>query len=62
VQVDHNLRKLRQFRKFYFTVVAYIYFTRVVVYLLSSSLPFDYSWVRTLLREAATLCFFVYAG
>jgi hypothetical protein len=36
-----NLIKLTQFRSFYLIVVFYVYFTRIVLYLLAASLPYN---------------------
>ena len=38
---EENLRKLTQFRQFYIIVVSYIYFTRIAVFLLGATLPFQ---------------------
>jgi len=57
-----NLSKLRLFREFYVMVIAYIYFTRIVVYLLSASIPFHLLWVGDLFTELATLSFFLLTG
>ncbi len=43
-----NLKKLMLFRSFYMAVVAYIYVTRIALYLLAASLP--YSAVRMIIR------------
>ena len=40
-----NLLKLQLFRQFYVMVVVYIYFTRIVVYLLRSTMPYQYAWL-----------------
>lgn len=56
------LHKLQLFRSFYLMVVCYIYFTRIVVYLLRSTLPFHYSWLAEAARELATLAFYVLTG
>ena len=49
VQTDgkaaRNLLKLQLFRQFYVMVVVYIYFTRIVVYLLRSTMPYQYAWL-----------------
>jgi hypothetical protein len=42
------LVKLKQFREFYILVVSYIYFTRIIVYLLESTLPFHVIWLSNL--------------
>lgn len=44
-----NLQKLTQFKSFYLIVICYVYFTRIVVYLLAATLPFHY--VRTYLTD-----------
>lgn len=43
-------------------VVVYIYFTRIIVYLLESTLPFQLIWLAAAASEAATLAFYVAAG
>ena len=40
-----NLLKLQLFRQFYVMVVAYIYITRILVYLLRSTMPYRYVWL-----------------
>lgn len=40
----------------------YIYFTRIIVYLLDSTLPFQLIWLAAAASEAATLAFYVAAG
>ncbi|XP_060809549.1 protein GPR107 [Amyelois transitella] len=57
-----NLRKLKLFRHFYLMVLCYIYFTRIIVYLLKTTVPFQYSWIDEMFREMATLLFFVMTG
>lgn len=57
-----NLQKLTQFRSFYLIVVTYIYFTRVALFLLSASLPYDATWVTVLLGELASVAFFAVTG
>jgi hypothetical protein len=54
--------KLRLFRSFYLLVVAYIYATRILVYLFASMLSFKYLWVRYFIVELVTLCFYVTVG
>ncbi|XP_037080043.1 protein GPR107-like [Pollicipes pollicipes] len=53
-----NLKKLKLFRHFYIMIVCYIYFTRIVVYLLQIMVPFQYEWLDDMFREMATYVFF----
>uniref|UniRef100_V5H580 Putative g protein-coupled seven transmembrane receptor n=2 Tax=Ixodes ricinus TaxID=34613 RepID=V5H580_IXORI len=57
-----NLEKLKLFRHFYVMIVCYIYFTRIIVFLLKITVPFRYEWLDELFREGATLVFFVLTG
>lgn len=57
-----NLEKLTLFRQFYVTVVVYIYFTRIVVYLLRSTMPYQYTWASNAAEEMATLAFYVWTA
>lgn len=57
-----NLTRLRLFRHFYITVIVYVYFTRIVVLLLASTIPFQLLWTSQLLTELATCIFFVLTG
>ena len=50
------------FRQFYVMVVAYIYFTRIVVFLLAATIPFYVLWLGEMFTELATLLFFVVTG
>lgn len=54
-----SIRQLSLFRTFYVTVVIYIYFTRIVVYLLQTTLPYETLWVSTAAGEAAALAFYL---
>ncbi|XP_043286236.1 protein GPR107 isoform X2 [Venturia canescens] len=57
-----NLQKLKLFRHFYIMIVCYIYFTRIIVYLLKMTVPFQYEWLDEMFREMATYVFFVLTG
>ena len=57
-----NLRKLKLFRHFYVMIVCYIYFTRIIVYLLQLTVPFQYAWLDEMFKEMATYVFFVLTG
>ena len=57
-----TLSKLKLFRSFYLVVVAYIYFTRIAVYLFATMLDYRHTWVRYFITELATLAFYVSMG
>lgn len=57
-----SLEKLKLFRHFYIMVVCYIYFTRIIVYLLQITVPFKYEWLDEMFKEMATFVFFVMTG
>jgi len=57
-----NLQKLRLFRQFYLIVVSYIYFTRIIVYLLDATLQYYLLWLGDVFTELATLIFFSVVG
>lgn len=56
------LSKLKLFRSFYLLVVAYIYSTRILVYLFGSVLDYRHIWVRHFVIELVTLVFYVIVG
>lgn len=53
------MEKLKLFRQFYLLVVTYIYFTRIIVYLMDATLPFRWVWLGEFFTEMATLAFWV---
>ncbi|XP_060595190.1 protein GPR107-like [Ruditapes philippinarum] len=59
---EFSLTKLKLFRQFYIMIVCYIYFTRIIVYLLKMTVPFQYEWLNELFRELATIMFFIITG
>ena len=61
-KVARNIHKLKLFRHFYLLVVSYIYFTRVIVYLLDATLPFRAVWLGDFFTEIATLIFYITVG
>jgi len=61
-KAEHTLMKLTLFRQFYIMVVAYIYFTRIIVFLLAATMPYDWMWLRFMFTELATLVFYVVTG
>ena len=57
-----NLIKLQLFRTFYVMVVCYVYFTRIIVYLIAATIPFYMLWLGAFSTELATLLFYVITG
>lgn len=57
-----NLRKLKLFQQFYVMLVSYIYFTRILIYMLRMTVPFHLLWLNEFSRETATFIFFVMTG
>jgi hypothetical protein len=57
-----NLEKLLLFRHFYVMTVAYIYFTRIIVYLLKSTVEYELRWTAAFFNELATLAYYVATG
>jgi len=57
-----SVRKLSLFRQFYLTVISYVYFTRIIIYLVEATLPYQMVWLGHMSSEAATLLFFVITG
>lgn len=51
------MEKLKMFREFYLLVVTYIYFTRIIVFLLDATLHYQYVWLGEFFTEFATLIF-----
>lgn len=56
------LNKLKMFRQFYIVVITYIYFTRIIVFLVAATMPFKLLWLRFIFSEMGTLAFFVWTG
>jgi len=54
--------RLQRFRKFYVLVVSYIYFTRIIVFLLGATLPFELVWLAVVFRESAAIIFYGVTG
>lgn len=57
-----TLTKLKLFRSFYLLVVAYIYFTRIVVFLFATVLGYRHTWLRYFVTELGTLAFYTVVG
>ena len=57
-----TLTKLKLFRSFYLLVIAYIYFTRIVVFLFATVLGYRHTWIRYFVTELGTLAFYAVIG
>lgn len=57
-----SLKKLKLFQSFYVMIICYLYFTRLIVYLLEITLPFHYIWIHMLFSELGSLIFFFLTG
>lgn len=54
--------KLKLFRSFYMLVVAYIYATRILIYLFATVLDYRHQWLRYFVIEAVTIAFYCRVG
>ena len=54
--------KLKLFRSFYILVIAYIYMTRIVVYLFAATLNYKHTWLRIFVVELTTIIFYTAVG
>eukprot|EP00759_Apiculatamorpha_spiralis_P018241 PhF_6_TR24754/c0_g1_i3/m.33940 len=61
-KVATNLVRLKQFRALYVVLVAYVYYSRIVITVTQDSLHYRYTWVATFLREIGTIFLFLYVG
>ena len=61
-KAHNSLLKLQLFRQFYVMVVIYVYFTRIVVYVVAATVPFYLLWTGPCATELATLLFFTITG
>jgi len=61
-KLNRNLERLKRFRTFYLVTVAFVYFTRIIVFLLHSTLPFEMTWLASVFSELASLLFYAATG
>ena len=61
-KAERSIQKLTLFRQFYITVVCYIYFTRILIYLVATVLTYKATWLRYFFSELATVAFYVITG
>ncbi|KAH7423352.1 hypothetical protein KP509_12G051000 [Ceratopteris richardii] len=57
-----TLVKLTLFRQYYIVLFMYIYFTRVVVYALTTVTIYKYRWISDCAAEIASLAFYIFTG
>uniref|UniRef100_A0A914XGB1 GOST seven transmembrane domain-containing protein n=1 Tax=Plectus sambesii TaxID=2011161 RepID=A0A914XGB1_9BILA len=57
-----NLEKLKLFRHFYMIIICYIYLTRIIKFLVVFTVPFNYSWLVSIVEEIGTWFFFAVTG
>lgn len=53
---------LQLFRSFYLMVIAYIYFSRIIVTLLEPVIPYSVAWLAPLLNEIAAAVLYFTTG
>lgn len=56
------LARVKQFRSFYLYTIVYIYFSRIIVFVLESTLSFRVTWVAALLDELISVAFYMAVG
>ncbi|KAE8727011.1 bis(5'-adenosyl)-triphosphatase-like [Hibiscus syriacus] len=56
------LMKLTQLRQYYIVVICYVYLTRVAVIAMSTFTSFEYLWTGAVVRELATVAFYVFTA
>lgn len=57
-----NVDRLKNFRSFYLLVISYVYFTRIIVFLLGATLPLEMTWMSFVFTEFAALAFYGTTG
>jgi len=57
-----NMARLKNFRTFYLLVVSYIYFTRIIIFLMEATLPYSLAWLGPVFEELAAVTFYGVTG
>lgn len=57
-----TLHKLSLFRNFYVAVVSYVYFTRIIVFIVASTVPPQFEWLAAFSTESVTAVFYGWTG
>jgi hypothetical protein len=61
-RTSRTLGRLQQFRTFYLAVVAFVYFTRVMIPLSETKLPYYLTWAPAFMYEASAVLFYAFCG
>lgn len=61
-RAQKTLDRLSRFQGFYLYTVAYIYATRILLFLLSETLSYQHTWVAAFLSEVATAAYYTGTG
>jgi len=59
---ERTIEKLMLFRQFYVMVIVYVYFTRILVFLVATLLTFKHAWLSSFFNEGGTLVFYTTVG
>jgi hypothetical protein len=62
IAAARSLKMLQLFRSFYLMVIAYIYFSRIIVTLLEPVIPYTAAWVAPFLNEIAAVVLYFTTG
>ncbi|KEG14717.1 hypothetical protein DQ04_00331100 [Trypanosoma grayi] len=57
-----TITRMREFRSFYIAIVAYIYFTRIVLIMVANALSYDKAWIAKAGAEIVAVLFYTYCG
>jgi hypothetical protein len=61
-KTKETIDRLEALRKFYLMTMAYVYLTRLILWILSQGLSFDTTWISPAAEEVATLAYYVATG
>ena len=57
-----TIHRLSLFRNFYIAVVSYVYFTRIIVFIVASTVSPQFEWVAIFATESASAVFYCWTG
>ncbi|CUG84573.1 membrane-associated protein, putative [Bodo saltans] len=57
-----TMARMKKFRTFYIVIVAYIYFTRIILVMIENSVSYDKTWLIKGGGEVAAALFYMYTG